>query len=131
MVKHVGVIAAAAALIMSTPSAATTKADVESRFSHHVFFWLKDRGNLEDRAKLVACLQRLAHAPMIRRYQIGIPAGTPRDVVDNSYDVSWLIFFDGKADQDAYQAAPIHLRFVEDCSRLWEQVAVYDNVLAP
>ena len=48
-------------------------------------------------------------------------------MVDDSYSVSWLVFFADKAAQDRYQIDPIHLKFVEDCSPLWERVVVYDT----
>jgi hypothetical protein len=48
-------------------------------------------------------------------------------VIDRSYAVSWVLTFDDKADQDAYQVDPIHLRFVDECSPLWERVVVYDS----
>ena len=45
-----------------------------------------------------------------------------------TYDISWLVFFESPADQDSYQNDPIHLKFVEECSLLWEKVTVYDTV---
>jgi hypothetical protein len=48
-------------------------------------------------------------------------------VVDDSYSVSWLVFLADKAAEDRYQVDPIHLKFVEDCSALWERVVVYDT----
>jgi hypothetical protein len=60
---------------------------------------------------------------------IGVPASTEeRDVVDHSYSVSYMAFFDSKEDQDIYQTHPIHLKFVEDNSHLWKKVVVYDSV---
>ena len=58
-----------------------------------------------------------------------MPASTEkRDVVDNSYSASELIFFDDVAGQDAYQVHPIHEKFVEQCSHLWQKVIVYDSI---
>ena len=59
---------------------------------------------------------------------IGRPAGTLREVIDTSYTISWCIFFAYAADQQSYQIDPIHLRFVEECSHLWNRVLVYDSV---
>ena len=36
------------------------------------------------------------------------------------------MFFDNIEDQEAYQNDPIHKKFIEDCSHLWEKVIVYD-----
>jgi Stress responsive A/B Barrel Domain len=97
-------------------------------FVHHVFFWLKNPGSREDREKLIAGLEKLSAVRKIRQFHIGQPAGTNRDVIETGYAVSWLLFFDNAADQDAYQGDPIHLEFVRECSPLWSKVVVYDSV---
>ena len=96
-------------------------------FVHHVYFWLKAPGDPEAREALVAGLRRLTAAPDILWSHIGLPAESERGVVDDSYSVSWLVFFADKAAEDRYQIDPIHLEFVEDCSPLWERVVVYDT----
>lgn len=94
---------------------------------HHVFFWLKNPASKEDRDKLIAGLESLRKINVIRKLHIGVPASTEkRDVVDNSFQVSELMFFDSVADQKTYQDHPIHQKFVADCSHLWERVVVYD-----
>jgi hypothetical protein len=94
---------------------------------HHVFFWLKNPDSKEDLAKLIAGLQSLRKIKVIRKLHIGVPASTEkREVVDNSYHVSELMFFDNVTDQKAYQDDPIHQKFVADCSHLWDRVVVYD-----
>ncbi len=98
-------------------------------FVHHVFFYL-NTSNAANAQSLVEGLQRLAKASIIKQSHIGIPANTQRDVVDNSYDVSWLAFFNSAEEQDAYQTDPIHLQFVKECSYLWKKVIVFDAVNA-
>jgi hypothetical protein len=100
----------------------------KSVFIHHVFFWLANPKSTEDRDKLYAGLRKLSTVQTIRRFHIGRPAGTRRDVVDTSYAFSWCIFFANAADQESYQTDPIHLRFVEECAYLWSRVLVYDSV---
>ena len=51
-----------------------------------------------------------------------------RPVIDDSYSASELIFFDDLPGQDIYQVHPIHKKFIEDCSHLWEKVIVYDSM---
>ncbi|ETI65273.1 Stress responsive alpha-beta barrel [Sphingobium sp. C100] len=97
---------------------------------HHVFFWLKQAGSPADRDRLVAGLRTLAAIPMVRQLHVGLPAPTEqRDVIDNSYDVSELIYFDNIADQKAYQDHPIHRAFVASCEPLWRKVLVYDMAI--
>lgn len=94
---------------------------------HHVFFWLKDAGSAADRERLIAGLKTLRQIDVIRDLHIGVPASTEkRDVVDNSFDVSELMFFDNVADQKTYQDHPIHQAFVKACGHLWQKVVVYD-----
>ncbi len=95
--------------------------------THHVFFWLKNPSSKEDRDKLIAGIKKLKEVKTVRQLYVGIPASTEkRDVVDNSYHVSELMFFDSLQDQKTYQDDPIHKKFVDECSQLWEKVVVYD-----
>jgi hypothetical protein len=101
--------------------------EIKKQIIHHVFFWLKNPSSKEDLDKLLAGLKTLEKIKKVRKLYIGVPASTEkRDVVDNSYHASELMFFDNLEDQKAYQDDPIHKKFVEDCSHLWEKVIVYD-----
>lgn len=94
-----------------------------------MFFWLKNRDSKEDLNKLIEGLKKLEKIETIKKMHIGVPASTEqRPVVDSSYSVSELMFFDDVAGQDVYQVHPIHKKFVEECSHLWEKVVVYDSI---
>ena len=101
--------------------------EMKNVFVHHVYFWLKNMDSKEDIEKLIAGLKKLSAVKTIKQFHIGKPAGTKRDVIDTSYSVSWLALFDNKEDQDSYQTDPIHLKFVDECSSLWQKVVVYDS----
>ena len=101
---------------------------IENKFIHHVYFWLKNAGSKEDRAKLIEGLTKLSKVKTIKTFHIGQPADTNREVIDSSYAISWFTMFDNAADQQSYQVDPIHLKFVEECSHLWSKVIVYDTV---
>lgn len=119
------------ASLAGTAIFAGTKANkkpMNNIFIHHVYFWLKNTGNVEDRNKLVEGLQKLSKATTIKQFHIGKPANTSREVIDSSYAVSWMLIFDNDADQATYQTDPIHLKFIEECSHLWSKVVVYDAV---
>jgi hypothetical protein len=97
--------------------------------AHHVFFWLKNPGSEEDRNKIIAGLKTLRQIEAIKELRIGIVASTEkRDVVDNSWGVSELMFFEDLAGQAAYQTHPIHQQFIKDCGHLWDKVIVYDAI---
>lgn len=94
---------------------------------HHVFFWLKNPASVDDRNALVAGLKTLAGIPLIKELYVGVLADTEkRDVVDASWQVSELMFFNDLSSQANYQQHPLHLEFVKNCSHLWARVVVYD-----
>lgn len=97
-------------------------------FVHTVFFWLKEKENKQAQEALLAGLRSLESIDVIHGAYIGAPAETRRPVIDHSYDFSITFVFEDKAAHDEYQEHPIHLKFVENCSHLWERVQVYDAV---
>ena len=120
-----GVAAAATAL----PTAGATPVSNYPKLVHHVFFWLKNPNSKEDLEKLLKGLRTLAKIDSVRGVHFGVPASTEkRDVVDNSYSASEILFFDDTAGQKTYQDHPIHKQFVADCSHLWDRVVVYDTI---
>jgi hypothetical protein len=124
-------VASAAALGATAAANAmpTMEKKEKKQLAHHVFFWLKNRESKEDLAKLLAGLRTLEKIETIRKLHIGVPASTEkRDVVDNSYSASELMFFDDTAGQKVYQDHPIHQKFIQNCSHLWEKVIVYDSI---
>lgn len=101
----------------------------KKQLTHHVFFWLKNPDSLDDRNKLIEGLKTLRKIETVRKLHIGVPASTEkRDVVDNSYQVSELMFFDDVEGQNVYQVHPLHEKFVEEYSHLWSKVVVYDSL---
>ena len=102
--------------------------ELKNTFIHHVYFWLKHPESKEDLQKLVEGLEALASVEEIKMYHIGVPAPTDREVIDNTYSISWLNIFETSEDHDAYQIHPKHLKFISDCSSLWGKVKVYDSL---
>src|SRR4051812_8158912 len=102
--------------------------EIENKFIHHVYFWLKNADSVDDKAKLIEGLMKLSKVKTIKQFHIGEPADTSRGVIERSYAISWFVLFDNAGDQDSYQTDPIHLKFVEECSALWNKVVVYDSV---
>ncbi len=117
----------AAAFASATALSSFMSKSEKPMLAHHVFFWLKNPASSEDRAKLIEGLRTLQKIETVRQLHIGIPADTEkRPVIDASYSVSELIFFDSLEGQNSYQEHPIHKKFVENCSALWQKVVVYD-----
>jgi hypothetical protein len=123
----VAATATAAAASLPTVSVGASPVSNYPKLAHHVFFWLKNPNSKEDLEKLLKGLRTLAKIESVRGAHFGVPASTEkRDVVDNSYSASEILFFDDTAGQKTYQDHPIHKQFVADCSHLWEKVVVYD-----
>jgi hypothetical protein len=128
---YAGKAAAMPVATAGTTTAGTAAANLKSAarppIVHHVFFWLNDPSSTADRDKLVEGLKTLAGIPLIKELYVGILANTEkRDVVDASWQVSELMFFDDLTGQASYQQHPLHLAFVKNCSHLWKKVVVYD-----
>lgn len=95
-----------------------------NKIAHQVYFWLK---NPEDRQKLIDGVNTLKKIKTVRQIYVGIVAGTEkRDVIDTSWGVSLLLFFDDIAGEASYQTDPVHLDFVKNYSSLWNKVVIYD-----
>lgn len=124
-------VASAVALSTGIAASAMTTDPMKQKkqLSHHVFFWLKNPDSKEDLNKLIEGLRSLSKIETIKELRIGVPASTEkREVVDNSFSVSELMFFDNVEGQNVYQSHPIHQKFVAECSHLWEKVIVYDSM---
>lgn len=94
---------------------------------HHVFFWLKNPNSQADRNQLIAGIKKLKDIETVNHLHVGAAARTEkRDVIDDSWDVSELMYFTDLKAQEVYQSHPLHLEFVETCGHLWSKVLVYD-----
>lgn len=115
--------------IAATPSLFIME-EQKQQIIHHVFFWLKQPNEKENAAQLIKGLRTLSKIPQVKKLIIGIPASTPkRDVIDNSFHVSELTYFNSVKEHDEYQVHPVHKAFIEKCSHLWEKVIVYDMTM--
>ena len=124
-------IATTAAVAVVPHAGASAAVNTYPKLIHHVFFWLKNPQSQDDLAKLLTGLRTLTKIESVRGAHFGVPASTEkRDVVDNSYSASEVLFFDDAAGQKIYQDHEIHKKFVADCSHLWERVVVYDAISA-
>lgn len=122
--------ATVAATALGLPNAlAHTSGGGRPPIVHHVFFWLKNPASVEDRDQLITGLKTLAGIPLIKELYVGVLANTEkRDVVDASWQVSELMFFEDLNGQANYQKHQLHLDFIKNCSHLWSKVVVYDTL---
>lgn len=102
---------------------------IDGKFVHSVLFWLKAPQSQSSLDSLVSGLELLSReSEWIISAHLGLPAMTDRTVVDNSYSLHYLVTFDSKEDQEAYQVETIHLSFIENYKHLWKKVQIYDSI---
>src|SRR5438067_948318 len=90
-------ITTSAALAAGTAASAIPLNTMANKYPviHHVLFWLKNPSSKADRDKLIAGVKTLGKIKIVRELRVGVVAATEkRDVVDNSWAVSELMFFD-------------------------------------
>lgn len=97
-------------------------------FIHHVYFWLKNTGNVAEYEQLRVGLKLLSSIQPHVLAHIGVPAGTNRSVIDSSYTFSLLMIFNTSDDEAKYQSHPTHDSFRKNYSHLWSKVMVYDSI---
>ena len=96
-------------------------------FIHTVFFWLNPGAPVSAKDQLIRdCRNILGKIATVRALHAGPPAMTPREVVDNSYDVGLLVALDDAAGHDVYQEHPLHKEFIARNKPHWKRVQIYD-----
>ncbi len=102
---------------------------IDGKFVHVVLFWLKKPTDKIACTKFESSLNNfIDNSEFVTSMHIGKPAGTDREVVDNSYTYSLIVSFDSKEAHDKYQAEAVHKKFVEECADLWDKVQIYDSI---
>ncbi len=98
-------------------------------FTHVVLFWLKDSAPANAKQQLIDdCRNYLGKIAELKFFDVGNPAMTPREVVDNTYSVGLLTVFADQAGHDAYQTDPLHLEFIARNKANWDRVKIYDFI---
>ena len=124
------ILFAAAALILSScttcPFGCQTTA--KGKVEHVVLVWLKRPGNAADRATLIATAKKFqAEIKQIQHLSVGPAVPSERPIVDDSFDVAFVMRFASKADLDVYEKHPVHVNAVKQTLLpMAKKVLVYD-----
>ena len=114
---------------MKTSPDSDPKQTFRHAFVHVVYFWLKPDQSESQVAEFEAALRQMVQdSEHASTGHVGKPAGTPRDVVDNSYDYCLIVTFDDAASHEAYQTEPAHDRFREINKQFTNRVQIYDSM---
>lgn len=96
---------------------------------HIVLVWLKRPGDAQDRRKLCDAADDLRSIPGLRFLDHGTALASDRPVVDDSFDVGFVMRFDSSSALQAYEKKPLHVRKVNETLRpLSRKILVYDIV---
>lgn len=96
---------------------------------HIVLVWLKRPGNEQDRKALRDAADELRVIPGMRFLDHGTPLASDRPVVDDSFDVGFVMRFDSAEALQTYEDHPVHVQKVKEVILpLSKKVQVYDIV---
>lgn len=102
--------------------------EFDPNFAHTVYFWLTNPDSQEDRAAFETSLQKfLDSSGYAKTSFIGVPPKASREVVDGSFTYSLIVTFESAEAQKNYQDEAPHKLFIEESSKLWTKVIVYDS----
>ena len=121
-------VASLVLLLFFASCAALPERQSRGGIDHIVIVWLKRPGNADDKAKLVATSTDIAaHVTQVRRLTWGTAVPSTRPLVDDSFDLAFIMEFASRGDLEAYQDHPEHIRATKDVLRpLASRVMVYD-----
>ncbi len=97
-----------------------------SKFSHMVYFTLKDSSTEACDALVESCKKYLTDHPGTVLFAAGTLADTTREVNDREYHVTLNLVFEDRASHDAYQVAERHDQFIAENKDNWAKVRVFD-----
>lgn len=96
-------------------------------FVHVVLFWLsKDTPAAARDQMRKDAVELLRQIPTVEHIFAGVPANTPRDIVDNSYDLGLCVVFENSADHDAYQVHLLHKQYIAQYAKYWSKIEAFD-----
>lgn len=98
----------------------------ESKFSHMVYFTLKDSSAEACDTLVAACKKYLTDHPGTDYFAAGTLADSTREVNDREFHVALNLVFKDRASHDAYQVAERHDQFIAEQKDNWAKVRVFD-----
>lgn len=116
MKKSIALFAfALSCLLSSCTSFSCPAAPKGGNVEHVVLIWLNDPGNTADKDSMAAAARSFPkEIPGILSVSVGDAVPSPRDVVDDSFDLAFVMRFKDKAALDAYEKHPVHVKAVKE-----------------
>lgn len=102
--------------------------EFDPNFAHTVYFWLENPESEEDCMAFETSLKKFLDSSGYAKTKfIGKAPRASRDVVDGSFTYSLIVTFESAEAQQNYQDEAPHKLFIEESSKLWTKVIVYDS----
>lgn len=97
--------------------------------THVVIMYLYDRGDLGARKEVINAAEKLREIGAVRTIWAGRMLTSNRPVVDQSYDIAYVVTFDNEDDLRKYENDPIHVQTKQRVlDRYVNKFVVYDFV---
>ena len=94
---------------------------------HVVLCWLDDKNDSFSIQALIDKSKELRAIPGVNFLKTGNVLKSSRQLVDDSFDVGFVLGFDSQKDMESYLDHPTHLSFVKDyLNPILDKVVVYD-----
>lgn len=95
---------------------------------HSVYFYFKPETTAQQIADCMESAKGLGEIKHALAYYCGTPAAVPdRPPLVKDYAFAITGIFESVEKHDAYQADPIHTKFIEMYKPMWQRVVVYDH----
>lgn len=121
-------LVAVSLLLAACSSLPTTSLPGGEARLHVVLFWLKPDMPAAERAAMPAAIREKGmQVPGVDSIWVGQPAGTPRAVVDNSYDLMVVMRFQDAAALTAWEPHPLHQELLARFGPHVAKIQVYDG----
>ncbi len=97
-------------------------------YVHSVYVWLADpRDETERKAFLLAMKKFIHNLPYAELVTFGEVVPSEREVVDSSYDYSFIVSFNSEEDMRRYETDPAHKAFLAETKELIDHIVIYDS----
>ncbi|WP_224484521.1 Dabb family protein [Robertkochia aurantiaca] len=112
----------------NAPEGMEGTAMIDGNFSHSVYIWLTDDDEALRTEFKKALDDFIGQSQYISSVFIGTPAGTEREVVDNSYDYALIVTFESEEAHQQYQEEEAHDHFRETTKNMIDRIQIYDAI---
>jgi hypothetical protein len=103
----------------------------QSKLQHIVLVWLKD-SSLENKQLVMQKSKSLFEIEELLSMDMGVTLKSNRSIVDDSYDIGYIMTFNDKAAMERYLIHPVHVKLVNEVLKpSMSKVQVYDIIVQP